>query len=122
MASPAPRLRKAKSQTDASTLEESVSGRLEPVSAERDALPSSIWALVIAFRVFNALSVTTFFQPDEFFQSLEVAHNFVFGYGYLTWEWRERIRSFFHPAIFAAVYKLLSVLGLASVNGSLVGF
>lgn len=31
----------------------------------------------------------TFFQPDEFYQALEPAHWLVFGYGHLTWEWRD---------------------------------
>ncbi|RHY09382.1 hypothetical protein DYB36_008543 [Aphanomyces astaci] len=45
-----------------------------------------MWKLVaglVAFRVFNALFVRTYFNPDEFWQSSEVAHHMVFGYGYL---------------------------------------
>ncbi|KAI9330015.1 Alg9-like mannosyltransferase family-domain-containing protein [Zopfochytrium polystomum] len=70
-------------------------------------------ALATAFRVFVAApSVVTFFSPDEYWQSLEVAHHAVFGYGALTWEWTHRIRGFMHPLLFAAVYKALSVMGL----------
>ncbi|WWC57953.1 uncharacterized protein I303_100488 [Kwoniella dejecticola CBS 10117] len=71
----------------------------------------------------------TYFQPDEFYQSLEVAHNYVFGYGYLTWEWKDlpslptgrwydiyvvggRMRGWLWPGVFEGVYKLLQVLGL----------
>ena len=39
----------------------------------------------VLIRVFIALATQTFFQPDEYFQSLEVAHHAVFGYGHLTW-------------------------------------
>ncbi|XJO72856.1 hypothetical protein BDV3_003923 [Batrachochytrium dendrobatidis] len=68
------------------------------------------WLLI--FRVNNALLVKTYFDPDEFWQSLEVAHSYVFGYGYLTWEWSLKIRGFAHPLLFAAVYKILQVLSL----------
>ena len=40
-------------------------------------------ALVVCFRIWNALFVRTFFSPDEYWQSTEVAHRLVFGYGYL---------------------------------------
>ena len=32
-------------------------------------------------RIFNALTIRTFFQPDEYYQSLEPAWKFVYGYG-----------------------------------------
>lgn len=35
---------------------------------------------LFAFRAFNALSVQTFFDPDETWQALEVAHEWVFQY------------------------------------------
>ncbi|KAA0183897.1 hypothetical protein HAZT_HAZT004101 [Hyalella azteca] len=54
----------------------------------------------------------TYFVPDEYWQSLEVAHRMVFGYGYLTWEWHECIRSIFFPGLFAVLYKVLAVLRL----------
>ena len=40
--------------------------------------------VALAVRVAIALATRTFFQPDEYFQSLEVAHHAVFGYGHLT--------------------------------------
>lgn len=68
-----------------------------------------MWAFLVLFtlRLANAFSIRTFFQPDEFFQSLEPAHRFVFGYGYLTWEWREALRSAWHPLLYAVSYKTL---------------
>lgn len=69
-------------------------------------------AFFILLRIVNALLVDTFFQPDEFYQALEVAHRLVFGYGYLTWEWREAVRSALHPMLFALVYKVLGITGL----------
>ncbi|KAE9039008.1 GPI mannosyltransferase 3 [Phytophthora rubi] len=74
------------------------------------------WALVTAFRLWNALFVRTSFNPDEYWQSTEVAHRLVFGYGHLTWEWQEdaQLRGFAHPALFAGLYKLLALLNLDS--------
>ncbi|XP_033634121.1 GPI mannosyltransferase 3-like [Asterias rubens] len=68
--------------------------------------------LLILFRWLNAALTQTYFAPDEYWQSLEVAHKVVFGYGYLTWEWRTGLRGFAHPAIFAVLYKALAVLQL----------
>ncbi|CAI5726728.1 unnamed protein product [Peronospora effusa] len=74
------------------------------------------WALVVGFRIWNALFVRTSFNPDEYWQSTEVAHRLVFGYGYLTWEWQKdaQLRGFAHPGLFAGLYKLLKLLNLDS--------
>ncbi|GAQ90751.1 phosphatidylinositol glycan class B [Klebsormidium nitens] len=71
-------------------------------------------ASLLIFRLLNALLVQTYFNPDEYWQSLEVAHRLVFRYGYITWEWREGIRSYAHPLIFAALYKALALCGCDS--------
>ncbi|EIN07166.1 glycosyltransferase family 22 protein [Punctularia strigosozonata HHB-11173 SS5] len=75
-------------------------------------LPSGAW-LALAFRVSVALVTRGFFQPDEYYQSLEPAHHLVFGYGQLTWEWQTSlpIRSVIYPALNAAVYIPLKVIG-----------
>ncbi|KAF0460341.1 GPI mannosyltransferase 3 [Gigaspora margarita] len=75
-----------------------------------------LFSSLILFRLFNALITKTYFNPDEYWQSVEVAHYMVFGYGYLTWEWKQRIRSFAHPLIFATLYKVLALLGLDDGN------
>lgn len=44
--------------------------------------------LMISFRFFNALFIRTFFQPDEYFQSLEPAWEMAFGAesgAWITW-------------------------------------
>ncbi|KAK9762674.1 glycosylphosphatidylinositol anchor biosynthesis [Basidiobolus ranarum] len=64
------------------------------------------------FRLVNAYLNQTFFVPDEYWQTLEVAHHWVFGYGYLTWEWKEKIRSFAHPLIFAICFEILKLCRL----------
>lgn len=76
-----------------------------------------IFLLAVSLRILNALVSRTFFQPDEYWQSLEVAHRLVFGYGYQTWEWRDLagmggIRSALYPLLFVPVYRGLEVTGL----------
>lgn len=47
-----------------------------------------IFLFLLAFRILNALSIKTFFQPDEFFQSLEPAWEIAFGVdsgAWITW-------------------------------------
>lgn len=73
------------------------------------------WQLIlilVSIRIFNALTIKTFFQPDEYWQSLEPAHTHVYGYGFQTWEWRERLRSAAHPLVYAGIFKLADKLGI----------
>lgn len=48
----------------------------------------NVLLFLIAFRILNALSIKTFFQPDEYFQSLEPAWEMAFGKesgAWITW-------------------------------------
>src|SRR3989338_5024992 len=67
---------------------------------------------LIAFRCVNAIIVQTYFNPDEFWQSVEVAHFWVYGYGELTWEWKEQLRGWTHPFVFALIFWLLKLFSL----------
>ena len=52
------------------------------------AVARDILLFLVAFRILNALSVRTFFQPDEYFQSLEPAWQIAFGPesgAWITW-------------------------------------
>lgn len=60
--------------------------------AVRNAIQSAnaqdILLFLIAFRILNALTIQTFFQPDEYFQSLEPAWQLAFGESsgaWITW-------------------------------------
>ncbi|KAJ5772690.1 hypothetical protein N7520_003219 [Penicillium odoratum] len=69
----------------------------------------NVFIYLIGLRLVNALTVRTFFQPDEFFQSLEPAWQIAFGGdqgAWITWEWRHQLRSSLHPLLFAATYKM----------------
>lgn len=69
--------------------------------------------LIFLFRLANALLIQTFFQPDEYYQALEPAHRFVFGYGYETWEWKQGLRSSIHVWLYIVAYKLGLFLGFS---------
>ncbi|XP_031128009.1 GPI mannosyltransferase 3 isoform X3 [Ipomoea triloba] len=73
-----------------------------------------VFILCLVARSINSLMVQTYFNPDEHWQALEVAHHITFGYGHLTWEWKKGIRSYLHPSIFALLYKILTFLKLDS--------
>lgn len=50
--------------------------------------PQNVLLFLLALRLFNALTVHTFFQPDEYFQALEPAWKLAFGEGagaWITW-------------------------------------
>lgn len=74
--------------------------------------PREVFILCLVARMLNSLLVQTYFNPDEHWQALEVAHHITFGYGHLTWEWKRGIRSYLHPSIFSFLYKGLSFLTL----------
>ncbi|XP_074034783.1 phosphatidylinositol glycan anchor biosynthesis class B [Leptinotarsa decemlineata] len=75
-----------------------------------------VFIIFLVIRVASVFLVQTFFVPDEYWQSLEVAHNLVFRYGYLTWEWTKGIRSYIPPLIIAGLYKILQITGLDTSN------
>ncbi|KAH7380020.1 Alg9-like mannosyltransferase family-domain-containing protein [Pyrenochaeta sp. MPI-SDFR-AT-0127] len=83
-----------------------------PPTSYRDST-LALFTLLLALRIGNALTLRSFFQPDEFFQSLEPAWQLAFGSdanAWITWEWITRLRSSLHPALFAAVYRLAALL------------
>jgi phosphatidylinositol glycan class B len=71
-----------------------------------------VWVFI--YRIALALLTCSIIHADEFFQSLEVAHNVVFGYGKLTWEWQPdvAIRSILYPALYVPIYWILRVTDL----------
>ncbi|KAJ6444775.1 mannosyltransferase [Purpureocillium lavendulum] len=100
-----------------------------PSTARNARKPPNFLRDIIVIRLINAWWITTFFQPDEFFQSLEPAWRLAFGPesgAWLTWhvllrrytrvveiprltllpvqEWHHQLRSSLHPALFAAAY------------------
>ncbi|KAK7732755.1 glycosylphosphatidylinositol anchor biosynthesis [Botryosphaeria dothidea] len=78
-----------------------------------------VFLLLLALRILNALTTRTFFQPDEYFQSLEPAWQMAFGEqgaAWITWEWKNQLRSSLHPALFAGLFAGVSAIsGICSV-------
>lgn len=63
----------------------------------------NIFALLLALRVANALVVKTFFQPDEYFQSLEPAWHIAYGHDSGAWITWVRLL----PMHFSTIYRLV---------------
>lgn len=58
-----------------------------PPNSYRDS-SLAVFTLLLALRIANALTLRTFFQPDEYFQSLEPAWQLAFGEtsnAWITW-------------------------------------
>ncbi|KAF2809649.1 uncharacterized protein BDZ99DRAFT_571427 [Mytilinidion resinicola] len=84
-----------------------------PATGEKSLPTPNVLLLLLALRIVSALTLRTFFQPDEYFQSLEPAWQLAFGQhagAWITWEWRAQLRSSLHPALFAAVYQFAATL------------
>lgn len=75
-------------------------------------LHSKIFLLLIIWRISSVFIVQTFHVPDEYWQSLEVAHKLAFDYGYLTWEWHTGIRSYLYPFLISILFSILKFLNL----------
>ncbi|KAE8351147.1 putative mannosyltransferase [Aspergillus coremiiformis] len=105
----------SRSSSSASSSPSSSSSSSSSSASSSSSLPSTttstshVFLFLIAFRLLNALALRTFFQPDEFFQSLEPAWQTVFGEdhgAWITWEWRHHLRSSIHPLLFATAYSV----------------
>jgi GPI mannosyltransferase 3 len=79
-------------------------------------LDRRIFLALLCIRILNALTIRTFFQPDEYYQALEPAWKLVYGYGETTWEWKEAIRGFLYPSLFASLWWIAKALGINDAN------
>lgn len=80
-----------------------------PSSKARDLHPDvqrqryqDVWWFLVGWRLFNAIFTTTFFQPDEYFQSLEPAWKLAFGQqsgAWITWVCLSSIKVAFYDHI-----------------------
>nr|CAB3264859.1 GPI mannosyltransferase 3-like [Phallusia mammillata] len=77
---------------------------------------SNILYWILGLRLVSIPLVQTYFAPDEYWQSLEVAHKLVYGYGFLTWEWKLGLRSYLHPLAIAVLFFAFKYTGLDSVS------
>ncbi len=73
-----------------------------------------LWGFAVAalaLRVTLATAFPNIHRPDEIFQNLEPAHRLWSGWGVVTWEWRDGIRSWFLPGALAALMSVSTVFG-----------
>lgn len=72
--------------------------------------------LLVAFllRISVAMREPNIVHPDETFQTLEPAHRLAYGYGVVTWEWRDGVRSWVFPSFLAGIMRASDWAG----NGS----
>jgi GPI mannosyltransferase 3 len=70
----------------------------------------------IALRIHESLRITSLMHPDEIFQTLEPAHRLAYGYGVITWEWRDGIRSWLLPGLLAVAMRCTESIGRGSVG------
>ena len=99
-------------------------------------IPIILYYLVISVGILinlsYALLTPNFFHPDEIYQTLEVAHRYVYGSGFLSWEWKVNyffvpndpvrygeLRSLFTPLIFIILFLIGNFLHLNYWNGIL---
>ena len=75
---------------------------------------AAVLGLAIAVRLVTLLAWPSVARPDEVFQSLEPAHRLVTGFGIVSWEWRDGIRSWLFPGAIAGLMELARHAGLAT--------
>jgi len=72
----------------------------------RPAIPLvAVCAVALAIRLIVAYASPNIAHPDEIFQVLEQAHRLAYGYGVVPWEFREGVRSWILPGLFAGIFK-----------------
>lgn len=69
---------------------------------------------LVLFRVCNGFLVWTWFDPDETWQSVEVAHRRFYGQGALTWEWAAQLRGYLFPLLFQGLFAVMHLAGVDS--------
>ncbi len=83
--------------------------------------PIVSWGLIVvvafAIRLIRVFTDQRMIWPDESYQSVEVAHRLVFGFGVLRWEYVEGTRSYLGPALLTPALWLADRLGVASGAG-----
>lgn len=67
---------------------------------------SFLFPSLVVFRVVNALLLKTHFEPDEYYQTIEVAMNLILKRTVFTWEWFFGIRSFVFVSVFLVPLKI----------------
>lgn len=94
------------------------------IARDRTTVPLPLRALVLALaaapRAWAAVADQGLFWPDEFYQSLEQAHRFAFGYGIVPWEFVDGLRSWVFPGAIGLLWKGLAMAGVTGAPALIV--
>ncbi|KAF0749462.1 GPI mannosyltransferase 3 [Aphis craccivora] len=71
---------------------------------------------LLSIRLFHLYIVHSWYVPDEYWQSLEIAHYITFGFGYRTWEWIVGIRSYISVSWIVIIYQILKYFSLDTLQ------
>lgn len=69
-----------------------------------------VCAAALAVRLTVAFASPNIVHPDQIFQMLEQSYRLVYGYGIVPWEFREGVRSWILPGLFALIFKIADLL------------
>jgi len=90
--------------------------RVGIVQPPRDSARTVRIALILCVaaipRIWAAVWDHGIFWPDEIFQSLEQAHRFAFGYGFVAWEFQDGARSWLFPGVLGLFWKVVALFGM----------
>ncbi|XP_025208440.1 GPI mannosyltransferase 3 [Melanaphis sacchari] len=75
-----------------------------------------IVSTLLTIRLFHLYIIRSWYVPDEYWQSLEIAHYLTFGFGYRTWEWVVGIRSYISISWIVMIYKILKLFSLDTLQ------
>ncbi len=70
---------------------------------------AGVLATALAVRLWAVLTQTYILYPDETYQYFEPAHRLAFGYGVVTWEYLDGIRSWLFPGAIAGLMRIAAV-------------
>lgn len=76
----------------------------------------SVSISLLAIRLFHLYIVRSWYVPDEYWQSLEIAHYITYDFGYRTWEWIVGLRSYISISWIIITYKILKLFSLDTLQ------
>lgn len=80
-----------------------------------------IWLFALTIRIVISIISKGYTHPDEYYQSIEIAYEKVFGIGRIPWEFEEGIRSWVYPGIIIGIFKLMLFLGASNFETLIIG-
>jgi hypothetical protein len=96
--------------TASSPVREGASRRISILLRDPRTVMMAICLLAACPRVWLAFKDHSVFWPDEIYQSIEPAHRAAFGYGLISWEFRDGARTWILPGVLAAFMKAASLV------------